>query len=252
MKAKTIITSLLTISLVGMANAATITQWNFNNINPGDIATATPSTGTGTLGLLGGVTHPASGFNGASSSDPAATNVAFQTTTYAAQSAENGLRGLGFSADTTGFTSAMGFDAVKVSFDLRLSNTSSRWYRLDYTLDGGTNWNEGTATRLGTDANAGDQWFNSNTVTINNIAALDNANFGFRVVSVFSPVDFVAANTTTPFSANTGYEVARNTISNYAASGTWRFDMVTVAAVPEPSAALLGGLGLLALLRRRR
>jgi hypothetical protein len=55
----------------------------------------------------------------------------------------------------------------------------------------------------------------------------------------------VAANTTTTF---TNF----NTVAMRVSEGTVLFDNVQVTFIPEPSAALLGGLGLLALLRRRR
>lgn len=153
---------------------------------------------------------------------------------------------------TLGFASPA-FSSLEVSFDLRTSNTASRWYRLDYTTDG-TNWNLGTPSRLGAAANAGDSWHNNNTVQINDLAALNNNNFGFRVVSVFSPDAFTEANSSTNFAANTAYEVARNTTSNYG-GGTWRFDMVTVTAIPEPGTfalILLGSVGIVRIARRKK
>ena len=96
--------------------------------------------------------------------------------------------------------------------------------------------------------------YNTNTIAISDVASLNNSDFQFRVVSVFSPDAFTKANfPSTDYAANSAHEAARNIVSgsNYA-GGTWRFDMVTVNAVPEPSSALLGSLGVLALLRRRR
>lgn len=179
--------------------------------------------------------------------------MAYQTTTYPAQGLASGTAGIRVDASTAGFTSPT-YTGLKVSFDLRTSNTSSRWFRIDYTNDGGTNWNLGTATRLGIAANAGDTFHNLNTATISDLLSLGNANFGFRVVSVFSPVSFTEENSNTPFGADTAYEVARNITpggSNYA-GGTWRYDMVTLEAIPEPGTWALIGLGLAVVLVRMR
>jgi hypothetical protein len=250
----------MTVALAGPVFADTvITQWNFNSVTP-DAATATgttaPNVGSGTISVIGGATNP--GFNsGSGSSDPANVagptndNSGYQTETYAAQSAASGTRGVRF------FMSTLGFTGINGAFDLRLSNTSSRWYQVRYTLDGTNFVNLGGPVRLGAAANAGDTWFNQNTFDLSSVAgASNNANFGFEVVSVFSPVDFTQVSGNVVYSANTAYEVARNNGSSAYAGGTWRFDMVTLngAAVPEPSA-----LGLLAVagvvaggLRRKR
>jgi hypothetical protein len=84
-------------------------------------------------------------------------------------------------------------------------------------------------------------------VDLSSIAGVaENPNFAFRIVAAFAP--------------GTSEYLAANSTSNYAAGGTWRFDMVTLngtaAAVPE--AGSLAGLSLVALgmaaagIRRRR
>ena len=174
-----------------------VTQWNFQDSSGG---TSTANIGTGTITPIGDVTH--SGFNsGSGSSDPIQPGSGFQTTSYPSQSTASGTAGIRVDVPTLGFASPA-FSSLEVSFDLRTSNTASRWYRLDYTTDG-TNWNLGTPSRLGAAANAGDSWHNNNTVQINDLAALNNNNFGFRVVSVFSPDAFTEANSSTNFAANT-------------------------------------------------
>jgi len=52
------------------------------------------------------------------------------------------------------------------------------------------------------------------------------------VVSVFSPEAFTEAASGMSFAAGTAYEVARNTTSTYG-GGTWRFDMVSLSALPR-------------------
>lgn len=223
------------------AEAAVITQWNFNS-NPADANTATgittPSIGGGTASLVGGVTG---GFNNGDanggSSDPAiGDDSGWQTTNYTAQSAGNKTRGAQYLVSTVGFSN------ISIGYDLRHSNTSSRYEQVQYTTDG-SNWID-----IGTpfSGNAGDTWFNGRSVDLSSIAAVaNNANFGFRVLSAFAP--------------STNAYTASNSANTYANTGTWRFDMVTVsgnavATVPVPGAVWLFGsalLGLVGKLRRK-
>jgi hypothetical protein len=216
------------------AQADTLTLWNFNFGADADASTGTtmPAIGAGSITLLGGVTNP--GFNsGVGSSDPEPTDDSgFQTTTYAPQGTEDKLRGVQFSVST------LGWQDVQIQYDLRHSNTSSRFEALQYTLDGST-WVDAAIF----DGNAGDTWFNGRSFDFSAISgADDNANFAFRVMGTFAP-------------GTSLYAPSRST-SNYA-GGTWRFDMVTVSAaapIPEPGtiAMLLAGLGVVALVARRR
>ena len=219
------------------ANADTITQWNFNSV-PSDAATGTGTTvaniGTGVISLLNGVTNPS--FNtgvGSSDTSLAANNSGFQTTTYAAQGAGNKTRGVQFNVST------IGFEDILVNYDLRHSNTSSRYEQFQYSLDG-SNFVDFALF----DGNLGDTWFNNRTIDLSSIAGADNnASFAFRVVAAFAP--------------NTSAYAASST--TYAGSGTWRFDDVmvlgtTVAAVPEPEtyALLVAGLGFVGFSARRK
>lgn len=235
----------LLASVTTPLQAEVVVQWNFNTITPGNISTATPSTGFGTLSLLGGVTTPTSGSNGAGSSDTATPNLAFQTTTYAAQGAGDRTRGVQFLAST------VGFEQIQVSWDQRHSNTSSRYWALQYTVDG-SNWIEYTATGTGTLSglyvgDAGDTWFNQRSADLSGVAGVaNNANFGIRLLAAFDP------------NTGTGY-AASNSASSYAGSGTARFDMFTVSgitAIPEPSSmvglGILGGAGLLRVRLRKK
>lgn len=227
-----------------------ITQWDFNGPStgavPGGTSNPLPAIGTGTASLLGTTATFASGAASGGSSDPAGgapPNYAWNTTTYAAQSTLNGERGVQFDVATTGFTD------IKVTFDTRHSNTASKWLRFDYTTDGST-WVLGSAaTNSVFEATAGDSWFNGRSVDLSGVTAVNNnANFAFRVVAIFGPE-------TGPFDDSATYVQywASNSSSSYAATGTLRYDMVTVEGVPEPgtmAALAIGGLGLLA--RRRR
>jgi hypothetical protein len=238
-------------SIAVPAFADTVVLWDFQNeaVSP-FTGTAVPKVGTGTVSPFGGATHPS--FNsGSGSSDPVQAGLGYQTDTYPAQSTASGTRGARFDVPTTGF-SGPAFTGLEVAFDLRTSNTSSRWFRVDHTLDGGSNWVLGSPQRMGgSAASVGDTFNNNNQAVINDPAALNNAAFGFRVVSVFSPNAFTQVNGNVSYAADTAYEVARNpptgTNSAYG-GGTWRFDMVQVSAVPEPSILAMGGAAAVAIL----
>lgn len=262
----TLLAAVLALTMAASAQVTTISQWNFNGTNatsvPGGTNSPSPSVGSGTSSLIGGTTGSfASGIANGGSTDPVTTsppNYGWGTTTYQAQGAGSGTSGIRFDLSTAGYDTNT-YTGLDIRFDLRTSNTSSRWYRVDYTVDSGANWILGNATALGSaNANNGDTWHNNRVFSITDVLALDNANFGFRIVSVFSPVDFTQNNGGTNYLANTAYEVANNaplSTSSYAPGGTWRFDMVTVQAVPEPSTyalLVLTAAGLAAYRLRRR
>lgn len=228
------------------AGADVVTQWNFNGSStstvPGGVSSPTASTGSGSASLVGGTVGSfASGTANGGSSDPVNTsppNYAWGTTTYAAPGTGSGTRGVQFNVST------LGFDSVTVSWDQRHSNTSSRFLQFQYSLDG-INF---TSAGLGSQndgifqGTSGDTWFNGRSIDLSSIAgASNNASFAFRIVAIFDP-------------AGSGY-VASNGTSTYAATGTWRFDMVTLNGnlVPAPGVlALLATAGILGGNRRRR
>lgn len=230
----------LMLGLCAAANAALITEWNFNGTSattvPGGELSPLPSTGAGTASLVGGVTAASSFGSGTAnggSSDPVATtpaNYGWQTTTYPAASANNKTAGTQYKVSTVGFTD------IKVEYDLRHSNTSSRYEQFQYATDGTTFVDFGAPF----DGNAGDTWFKNRSIDLSSILAVNNnANFAFRVVAAFAP-------------GGSAYAASSTT---YAASGTWRFDMAQVSgtvAVPEPAAVALLALGAFALTAVRR
>lgn len=233
---RTVLATLVLAGLASVSSADIIGQFNFNSVVP-DAATATgsllPNVGTGSVALLGGTTATfASGDATGGSTDPVTgDDSGYNLTAWAAQGTGSGDRGLRVNISTVGFTSVL-----SLTWDQRFSNTSSRFVRVDYTLDGSTFVN-GLATIENT--GGGDFWLNNNSVDLSGIAgAANNANFGVRFVSVFGPAG--------------GY-VTSSPTGNYATTGTWRFDMVTVnGLVPSPGAAGMLGLAALAGTRRRR
>jgi len=235
--------AIASIAIAASAHAqGIITQWTFE----GDTTVA--STGSGTASLVGGTTSSFAAGSGGGRG--------WNTTNYQAQGQGSGTAGVQFLAGTTGY------EGLQISFEHRSSGTGSRWAQVDYTLDGGASWVTGFWNNGG--GLSPHDSFYSFTVDFSGVAgANDNANFGFRIVSIFSPLAF-NQNTTLSYGANAAYmrANAQATFSgtagtgtgDYGASGTWRFDNVTVSGtlIPAPGAIALLGLAGLSGKRRRR
>lgn len=234
---------------------STLAQWNFNS-NPADsntgTGTTTPSIGTGSVSLIGGVS---STFSAGSPGDPAPTadNSGLNLTGWAAQGTGSGTAGLQVA------TSTVGFNNITIGLDFRQSGTVSRDFQLQVSSDGVNFANvSGGTTSLGAlNGNTGTSFSTSGFYVNNpgggsqnfvqsityNLAlggAYENdANFAFRWVAAFDPGTGGGNNY---ISANAG------TTGKYDPTGTGRFDMVTVTSdalvVPEPGTLALGSIGL--------
>lgn len=243
-------------ALVPAASAQIIAQWTFNSVAP-DASSGTgsflPSTGSGTASVVGALT---ASFAAGSPRDAASDNSAWSLTGWPAQSVGSGTAGAQFMASTAGFTGT-----IQVSFDLRQTTTASERFQLQATADGVNfaNVSGGTAS-FGAVGNNTATAFDTSGLFVNAVATSsqafvqsvtytflagsafeDNANFGFRLVSVFED----------------GVYDAAGAAANYGTTGTLRLDMVTVsaasAAVPEPStSAIFMGMGALAAVMFRR
>jgi hypothetical protein len=142
-------------------------------------------------------------------------NWGLQTTDYPAQGQDSGLAGIVVSVPTTGYQN------IVVKFDVRWSNTASKFLAVEYTTDGGVNW---TRARV-LEARRGDRW-HGNTEANGGYGALveldlssdanvnNNAQFAFRVVTIFDP--------------NTGQYTAAQPGSNYTTRGTLRYDLIEI------------------------
>jgi len=177
----------------------TLTEWTFEN------QAMTPTTGNGSLTLLGGVTSD--GFNGGYSS-----TYAWSTTSYPAQGTNNATAGIQINVST------LGYKDISLAWSHRHSNTSSKRVAIYYTVNRTAEpvvWNLAAIFN----ANAGDAWFQRTYDLTWLRNANNNANFSLKLVSCFANAD------------STQY-VASTTTSTYAASGKWRFDNITLSGTP--------------------
>ena len=207
------------------AQAAIITQWNF------EAANLTASIGAGTASYVGGTGAAsagefASGFGGSVAG--------WNTSSYAASGSGNKSAGVQFAVSTSGF------QGIKVSYNHRHSNTSANTNVLQYTINGTTWIDAQTFSFTPAGTGTGDTWY-SRAFDFTGFAGVDNnALFAVRVVSAFD-------------SSTGNYRASRST-SSYAATGTYRFDNVTIEGtlIPSSGSLALMGMGLAVAARRRR
>ncbi len=210
MKKVNLLILFLSASVLCAYSQTIITQWNFNNITAGNIATATPSIGSGIISLVGGVTTPTSGSTGSGSSDQATTNLALQTTTYAALGSENKQRGIEINVATTNYKN------ISLVFDQRLSNTITNTWVIQYSTNQGISWTDAsTLTFTPAATGTGDIWYLNRTADFSSITDVNNlSDLRFRIVAAFDPA--------------TGDYLPATSGKTYSTSGTSRFDMVTI------------------------
>jgi endonuclease/exonuclease/phosphatase family metal-dependent hydrolase len=217
--------SVATLAIL-FTNPVVFAQWNFNSTPP-DASSSTgstaPSIGSGTALLAGGVT--ATFATGDTNLDTATTdNTGWNLTGFPAGTVSNKTAGAQFTVSTAGKQN------IVISWSQRSSNTGGKYFRLQYSTDGGSSFTDYPAA------------VTLPLATIfypftNDLSALpgvnNNSNFVFRMVGEFQ--------STATGSGSAAYAAA-NAGSTYAGStGTTRFDMVTVSgtAILAASPAVL-------------
>ncbi|MDP3463440.1 MAG: T9SS type A sorting domain-containing protein [Bacteroidales bacterium] len=188
----------------------TLAKWDFN------LETLDPSEGSGTAMNVGETTFTwATGVTGSP-------DRAWNTSTYPEQSIGSGTAGAEFMVSTAGY------QQISISFYHRSSGTASRWAQIYYTTNGGSSWIPLTNNAGGLSPHDTFYLFEFDMSSIP--AVDDNADFGFRVLSVFSPVAF-EDGLGSSYGSNEAYHRSRVLEgSPYGPNGTWRFDDVTVIA----------------------
>lgn len=220
------------LSLIPLANleAQTLAKWTFETSPPADLTAATIG------GILADVgTGTASGVHA---------SAATAWTTPVGNGSANSLSGNNWAVgDYFQFSiSTLGYQGILVNWAQTSSTTGPGEFKLAYQVNGGgftdfLNYtvlpNSATAPGLGSWTSGTEILGYNYSVDLSAVTALDNA----------AAVDFRLIMTTTADATPPG---------TVAATGTDRVDNFTVSVVPEPASATLLGLGLAALLVRRR
>jgi hypothetical protein len=191
-----------------------LAQWNFNSLlddNNTATGTLSPAFGAGTVSYVGSATGAGAGeFAAGSTNDLNWTdNSGWNTSNYPQQGTSNKTSGVQFNVST------VGAERIVITWDQRVSNTGSKYVRLQYSTNGADFIDYPSATSMSSAV-----VFESKTNNLESIAAVNNnPNFAFRIVSEF---ESTAIGTT-----NANYVGAAGT---YGSGGTMRFDRVTVSA----------------------
>lgn len=201
---KKLYTLLLLAFAFSMNAQTTLSQWNFDNLDPA--TSMIPTTGAGTFTIIGGVVDNLT--SGLMPAGNPSTGKAYSIKTFPAPMTASGTAGYQFAVSTSGIT-----EVINVQFDPRGSGTASKWQQYEYSING-TTWNV-----LSNNAGA-----LTNSFTATPMVSLtfpttcsNNANFKFRIVSIFDP-------------AGTDYASVTGGATAYSAGGTWRLDNVTFSS----------------------
>lgn len=208
------------VAATSAADAALLTRWQFND------RSMNATVGVGSAQLVR-TTH--SGYVAGAAADGSTTsNLALRAGRFGS------VPGASFGAQFT--TGVSGYEGIRVTYWQLNDRSSSRWARVQYSLDGGAFTSAGLAGGgLYRISQAG--VFKRVTFAIPGTGALDGVDqLRFRVVAAAAP----------------GSSQFAGTVGAYRPTGCWRFDLVSVtgtaigeanASTPAPGAIALLGLG---------
>lgn len=201
---------MLAMTLGVGAHGGIFAHWNFNSAaadSDPTSGTLAPAFGGGTATLVGGVTDSFTASNGSSDPNPN-DNSNWRITTWPAQGAQNKQNGIQFNVSTVGYRN------ISLAWDLRASNTASKYTRLQYSTNG-TTFVDFVVIVM-----PNETWVNRQAANFVGLPGVDNnPNFALRFVTEFE-------NTATGAGLN-GYATT-STGSTYGSGGTLRFDMVSL------------------------
>jgi hypothetical protein len=198
-----------------------IAQWNFNSVPPDGSASSgrtVASAGIGTASLINGTTAT---FSTGSTNDPATSfdDSGWNTAGYPAQGTNNKTAGVQFAASTLAYSN------IVVRWDLRVSSTASKYYRLQYTTDGSTFIDYPTAVATLAVVSTG-SYYEAQTNDLSAISGVNNnPDFAVRIVSEFQ---------SSALGSDVQSYVTTSGTNNYSSSGTVRYDLVTISGTPIP------------------
>lgn len=227
MKLKSLLFTLAgAIALTTSSSAATIAAWTFEVNTPADLTDS--ATGPTVAADIGTGSMFGSHANAVSDWTTPAGNGVGSANSYSVNTWTVGDY-FQFSTSTTGFT-----DGIVVSFDHTGSGTGPSGFTFQYSLDGTTFLSAGTYT-----IPTGFSWNASSEVTA--------THFTFDLSAVPS-----LSNAATVYFRLTDNGTVSVNGGTVAVGGTSRVDNFIIATIPEPASALLGVLGFVGILRRRR
>ena len=190
-----------------------ITLWNFNSVPPDgsvNTGTLTPAIGTGVASSAGVATNSLVSNVAADSFDPAVSdNTKWRFGNFPAQGTDNKTSGADFRVSTAGYRN------IAISWDHYNSATGSKYWRLQYSLDGANFVDFVVYTNP-----VQTTFFPTGASFAGIPGANDNPNFAVRIVSEFE---------STATNAGADQYVATQAGSSYGPNGTLWLDMVTIS-----------------------
>lgn len=199
--------------------------WDFNS-NPPDnnpnTGTLVPAVGSGAAASVGTATDSLNSDVAARSFDPnQADNSKWRLTSFPAQGAGNRTSGAEFRVSTAGCRN------IAVSWDHYNSATASRYWRVQYTLDG-VNFNNTSCVYTNP---AETLWFPTGVSLAGIPGVDDNPNFGVRLVSEWE---------STATGQGAKQYIGAQASGSYSTGGTLWLDMVTISGDVIPPVLAIG------------